>query len=530
MASTAPPPHPGLPRALETQPDLPQALETDPSQPGAPEPDPSQRRALETDPSQRRALAAAALQLLEHGLARPDLRPAAGADAAPDEAALARWMAPPTEAGRPEAELMATLQAAADACGNKRHPGDLAYIPSAGLFSGAVAALLASGLHAYTASAHEAPALVALEEGVLRWLASVLGLPPEAEGLLLSGGSLANQTAIACAREAALAGHPAAHLAGMAGLPESHGPGLAYLGRNAHHSLAKALHLSGVAPEALRLIDTDAQGRLDQAALQRQLDADRRAGLRPWLLLATAGSTDTGAIDDLPALTALAAEQGLWCHVDAAYGGLFALTQRGAQRLRGLEQADSITVDAHKGLQLPYGAAALLLRRPGELARAHAGRGPYLRDVPAWPGLPNYFERGPEQSRPCRGLLLWLPLHWHGVAAFRQALDHALDQAQDAATRLQAWPACELLQAPQLSIVVFAARAGNATTAQWLARLNASGQLHVSSTLLGERLAIRLAFLQPASGRAQVDQLLSLLQDAPVAAGERPGSAGPLPG
>lgn len=485
--------------------------------------------ALATRPAQRQALAAAALGLLERCLARTDVGPPGDARAMPSPEALAAWLQPPTDTGRPEAELMAVLLAAAQAGCNKRHPGDLAYMPSAGLYSGAIAALLAAGLHGHTASAHEAPGLVALEEGVLRWLAGVLGLPPDSEGLLLSGGSLANQTAVACARAWA-APPPAGPMGALAYVPTgaqtgaqipaqaSAGapPGLAYLGEQAHHSLAKALHLSGLPPGALRHIPSDAQGRLDVAALQRQIDADRRAGLRPWLLLATAGSTDTGAIDDLPALTRLAAAHGLWCHVDAAYGGLFALTARGAERLQGLAAADSVTVDAHKGLQLPYGAAALLVRRPGALARAHAARGPYLRDLPAAPqDLPNYFERGPEQTRPFRGLLLWLPLHWHGVAAFRQALDHALDQAALAAQRLAAWPECELLQAPPaLSIVAFRARAGDDTTARWLAVLNGSDRLHVASTQVGGRLAIRLAFLQPGSGQAQVDQLLALLQSA----------------
>lgn len=486
--------------------------------------------ALATQPAQRQALAAAALALLERCLARTDVGPqsAAAADwpapgasptparAWPRPEALAAWRQPPTESGRSEAELMAVLLAAAQAGYNKRHPGDLAYMPSAGLFSGTIAAWLAAGLHGHTASAHEAPGLVALEEGVLHWLAGVLGLPPDSEGLLLSGGSLANQTAVACARAWAAAPPAAATGAATEATASAGAPGLAYLGEQAHHSLAKALHLSGVPPAALRRIPSDAQGRLDVAALQRQIDADRRAGLRPWLLLATAGSTDTGAIDDLPALTRLAAAQGLWCHVDAAYGGLFALTARGAERLQGLAAADSVTVDAHKGLQLPYGAAALLVRRPGALARAHAARGPYLRDLPAAPhGLPNYFERGPEQTRPFRGLLLWLPLHWHGVAAFRQALDHALDQAALAAQRLATWPECELLQAPPaLSIVAFRARAGDDTTARWLAVLNGSRQLHVASTQVDGRLAIRLAFLQPGSGQAQVDQLLALLQSA----------------
>lgn len=413
--------------------------------------------------------------------------------------------AAPPEAPGDAAAVLQRLQAAAGTGWNKRVGGDLAYIPSGGLYSGAVAALLAAGLHVFTGSAFETPALVALEESVLRWFAGLLGLPAGSEGLLLSGGSLANQAAIVCARER-----------GDFDAARS----TAYLSARAHHSLHRALHLSGIAPERLRRIACDAPGRIDLAGLRAQLAADRAAGARPWLLVGTAGSTDTGSVDDLAALADLAADHGLWLHVDAAYGGAFMLTGRGRAALAGIGRADSVSVDAHKGLMLPYGVAALLVRHAGALAAAHRGRGDYLRDVPALEGLPNYFERGPELSRPFRGLLVWLPLQLHGVAAFRAVLEHSLDLARLAHARLAALPTLELPLAPELSIVVLRARRGDAATQTLLEAINTSGELRVSSTTLDGRVTIRLAFLHPRSGTAQIDALERIARHA--LAGELP--------
>jgi aromatic-L-amino-acid decarboxylase len=350
--------------------------------------------------------------------------------------------------------------------------------------------MLAAGLHTFTGSAFESPALVALEESVLRWLASVFGMPPATEGLLLSGGSLCNQTAIVCARDRGDFE------------PER---SVAYLSERAHHSLPKAMRLCGIPAGCIRPIGATAAGRIDTQALGEQVEHDRALGRHPWLIVGVAGSTDTGSIDDLTELAAIASRHGAWFHVDAAYGGMFALTERGAARLQGIAAADSVAVDAHKGLFLPYGVAAVLVRHPGALARAHSGQGAYMRDVPRPSGgLPHYFERGPELTRPFRGLLVWLPLHLHGVASFRQVLDRSLDLAQHAAARLRAMPGIHVLHEPDLSVVAFCAVQGDQTTQRILAVINDSGELRVSSTTLHGRIAIRLAFLHPKTSQTQI--------------------------
>jgi aromatic-L-amino-acid decarboxylase len=270
-----------------------------------------------------------------------------------------------------------------------------------------------------------------------------------------------------------------------------------YVSERAHHSVTKAARLAGLHPEAVRIVATDARGRLDAADLRRALDDDRARGRWPFLIVGVAGSTDTGAIDPLVELADIAEGAGAWLHVDAAYGGFFAMTERGRTRLAGIERADSITVDAHKGLFLPYGVAAILVRDPAALVEAHEGSGAYLRDVPRIEDLPHYFERGPELTRPFRGAAVWFPLHFHGTAAFARELDRMLDVAEMAHERLAAIPGIEVGPPPATSVVTFRATAGDAATERIVAALHDSGRFQVSTTSLDGRVTLRFAFLSP---------------------------------
>lgn len=452
--------------------------------------------ALDLDEAERRQLLDAAGRMLETLSRR---RATAPMFSPTPDALIDEMLQAPPEQGRDVDATLTRLLAAAQCGWSKSSGGDLAYIPNGGIASGVIAALLASGMHAFTGAAFEAPALVAMEESVLRWLAGVFGLPPTSEGLLLSGGSLANLTAIVCARDAG--GFDPAR-------------SVAYMSERAHHSLPKALHIAGVPDSCVRVVPTDAQQRIDVAALAQQIERDRATGLQQWLIAGTAGTTDTGSIDDLTVLAGIAADCGAWFHVDAAYGGMFALTARGAERLRGIDAADSLTVDPHKGLMIPYGVGAVLVRKPGVLASTHSHLGAYQRDVRHLPDLPHYFERGPELTRPLRGLLVWLPLQLHGVARFRAELDRMLGLAAVAAARLSQIPQIEVLMPPALSIVVFRARAGEEATDRILAAINNSGRFHVSSTTLQGHAAIRLAFLHPRTTVEHVDAVARIVRQA----------------
>jgi aromatic-L-amino-acid decarboxylase len=270
-----------------------------------------------------------------------------------------------------------------------------------------------------------------------------------------------------------------------------------------HHSVAKAIAVAGIPRANLREIAVDAQLRLDVAALREQISRDRAEGHRPFLVIAAAGTTNTGAIDPLPALADLCRAEGLWLHVDGAYGGAFVLCPTGRDLLAGIERADSITFDPHKGMFLPYGTGCLLVRDGGALRHAHRGAGAYLRDLAADPDdpddpdeLPNPSAHGPELSRSYRGYRVWLSLQLHGLAAFREALEEKLALTRWLYLSLQAaidrGAPLELAVAPQCTVVAFRVRRGtnepldrwNDRTMALLGAIRARGRVVPSSTLL----------------------------------------------
>jgi aromatic-L-amino-acid/L-tryptophan decarboxylase len=223
--------------------------------------------------------------------------------------------------------------------------------------------------------------------------------------------------------------------------------------------------------------------------------SDRAAGRQPFCVVASAGTTNTGVIDPLAEIADVAAAEGLWYHVDAAYGGFFQLTDRGRERLRGIERADSIVLDAHKGLFLPFGTGCLLVRDAELLRSAHSGpHADYMQDIEDT-GLPTFAEYGPELSRDCRGLRIWLPLHLHGVDTFRAALDEKLDLAEYAYRALCADPHLTVLAPPALSTVAFSSRGTDADTAELVGRVNAEQRVFLSTTRIDGRYTARICVL-----------------------------------
>jgi aromatic-L-amino-acid decarboxylase len=254
---------------------------------------------------------------------------------------------------------------------------------------------------------------------------------------------------------------------------------------------------------------------MDPEAVREAVTADRLAGLRPALVVASAGTTNTGSVDPLTALADVARDEDLWLHVDAAYGGFFILTERGRARLRGIERADSITLDPHKGMFLPYGVGALLVRDGERLRRAHTDAAVYLadiQDVYADAGLPNFAELSPELTRDFRGLRVWLPLHLHGVAAFRAALDEKLDLARVVHDGLVADGRFAVPYEPDLSIVPFRLRgADDAANRALLEAINASGRVLVSGTVIDDAYWVRAAVLAHRTHRDHIDEFLAVV-------------------
>lgn len=410
--------------------------------------------------------------------------------------------APPQEAGELD-DLLGRLSRATLAAQEKGSPGNFSYMPSGGLFSSALGEFYARSTNRYGGVAFTSPGLIALEESVVRWLAqSVSGLPAGSGGFLTTGGSMANFSALFTARETLLG-------------PDI-GAGTAYVTQHTHHSVVKAARLAGIRKENVREVSCGGDLAMDTDQARSMIKRDKEAGLRPFLIVGTAGTTDTGAIDPLTDIAAVAAEHDLWFHVDGAYGGLFRLTERGRNRLAGVDLADSVTLDPHKSLFLPFGTGALLVRDPGQLHAAHNERGSYQQDYLTSDGLPDYSSIGPELSREVRGLRVWLPLHLHGVTAFRAELDEKLDLAESVHSELSQFPLLELPWRPQLSTVVFrvSSDTGDAdqATRQLLERINADGRFCLSSTRINGRETGRICILAHRTHRDHVAELVASIK------------------
>jgi aromatic-L-amino-acid decarboxylase len=426
---------------------------------------------------------------------------APAADYSDLEPLLASLSAPPPASGVPLAGLLGRIEEAAGKGFDTANPGFAGYIPGGGLYAAALADLIACSVNRYTGVSEPAPALVQMEASVLRWLCRLFGFPDTSQGILTPGGSMANLSAIVTARTAKLG--------------ESFLDGTVYVSEEAHHSIAKSARFCGLPREALRIVGTDESLRMDTGRLRRAVQEDRERGLRPFMVIASAGTVGTGAVDPLGAVARLADEEGLWFHVDAAYGGFFQLTDRGTATLEGIERADSITLDPHKGLFLPYGTGCLLVRDAEALRAAHEVHAGYLPRPSENVELPDFASFSPELTREFRGLRLWLPLHLHGVQAFIRALDEKLDLARLVHDRLVALPELELPWPPQLSLVVFKPRGGtNQDTEGLLRRVNSSNRVWLSPAPVRGETYLRLCILSHRSRPDRIEEAVQIIGSA----------------
>ena len=471
---------------------------------------------LELSPSEMKALLDAAGERIFAHVGSLDAQPAADVAGGAD---LARSLAEPTppESPVPIDELLDLLfDRAIPRSFNAAAPGYLAYIPGGGLFASAVADLISGAVNRYTGVWQAAPALVQLETNVLRWLCSVAGLPAGSGGYLATGGSLATFSAVVAARKDRL--------------PEDFLNGTLYASDQTHSAVAKAAALAGFPPSCIRLVPSDERFRIRVDLLSEAIAADRRDGRTPFLVCGNAGTTNTGAVDDLEALADLAKRERLWFHVDGAYGGFFLLTARGKKAMAGIERADSIVLDPHKGLFVPYGTGALLVRDAATLRRAHSVQAAYLPHMQEDPDFVDFCEISPELSRAYRGLRVWLPLKLHGLGPFRRNLDEKLDLADHAAVELRKMPGVEIVAWPQLSVVAFRlVREGldgdalDRLNRDLLDRVNARQRVHLSGTVLGGRFVLRICVL---SFRTHLARLEEGLEDVRAAIAEARASAG----
>lgn len=391
---------------------------------------------------------------------------------------------------------------------NTASPGYFAFVPGGGLFASAVADLIADAINRYVTLWFQAPGLVQIEADVVRWCADVVGFGAEAGGYLSTGGSMANLSAITTARREKL--------------PPNFLDGVLYASTQAHHSVTKAAMLAGFPPKQIRSIDVDAKYRIKVDALRDAISADLERGLRPFCVIANGGTTNTGAIDPLTEIADLADEHDLWMHVDAAYGGFFALTERGRLALRGVDRADSVAMDPHKSLFLPIGTGSLVVQDRGTLFRAHSVEATdYLPEDFLTADFVNFADVSPELSREFRGLRLWLPLKLHGVQAFRDALDEKLDLTEYALGELTAMEGIEIVAEPQLTIIAFRLHPPgvdgnelNELNREFFALINESRRVALSPTILDGDFVMRMCIMHMRTHQEHVDWALDEIHRA----------------
>jgi glutamate/tyrosine decarboxylase-like PLP-dependent enzyme len=423
----------------------------------------------------------------------------------PDKArARFRWSAPlkGEELAQVHAEFMRDVLPYA--LGNV-HPGFMGWVHGGGTPVGVVAEMLAAGLNANLGGRDQIP--MEVERQVGEWVREIFGFPRGASGLFVTGTSMANLMAVVIARDASLG--VAVRASGVAAETSRL---RAYASTAVHGCVAKAMDIAGLGSDALRLISVDSRYRIDLRALATAIEQDRTAGFTPFFVVGTAGTVDTGAIDDLAGMADLCKREKLWFHVDGAFGALARLAPDLAARLDGIERADSLAFDFHKWGQAPYDAGFLLVRDAEAHKKAFASPAAYLeraeRGLAA--GSPWPCDFGPDLSRGFRALKVWFTLRVLGTERLGAAISRSCALARYLEERIQATPELEVMAPVELNIVCFRYRAADSdrVNAEIATRLQESGVVAPSTTRIGGRTVIRAAIVNHRTGRAEMNALV----------------------
>jgi aromatic-L-amino-acid/L-tryptophan decarboxylase len=435
------------------------------------------------------------LEHFEHGAQGPAIQVDSPA------ALLAALGGAPPEAPSDPLQAMETLVDVALAnMQHGDHPRYFARIPGPSSFAGVLGEWLGTGFNAIAASWPGGSGPATVELVVLDWLRTLFGMPEGTEGVLVSGGSLANVTGLIAARAVT-------------------GAGVAYLSDQTHISIRRGLVAIGFPPEHIQVLASDGQHRLAPGALADAIAADRAAGRRPGFVIATAGSTNCGAVDPLDQLAELCSAEELWLHVDGAYGAPAVLCDAGRAVLSGIERADSLVIDPHKWLFQPYDIGCLLVRRPGALGEAFTMSTEYLTGTSSGEGEVDFRDRSLELSRRSRALKLWLAFRVYGVARMRTAIARGIELAEFAQSVIDGDERWQLVTPAQLAIVTFARRGASAHEhAARAAALARDGYAAVTSTSLGGRAVLRLCTINPATTEDDIVTTLERLAALSTAA------------
>jgi len=378
---------------------------------------------------------------------------------------------------------------------NVGHPRHFAFVPVPSNFVSVMADALSSGFNVFSGSWLAGSGSVALELAVIDWLRQWCGLPDTAGGLFVSGGSMANLTAIVAARHAKL--------------NDRIDRAVVYYSDQTHSSVDRAWRVAGFLPEQIRKIPSDAQFRLPLDELARRIAEDRAAGLRPFAIVANAGTTNTCAIDPLPEIAALAKANDLWMHVDGAYGAAAALCDRGRVLLQGLELADSLTLDPHKWLFQSMECGCVILRDADILKATYRITPEYLADVHRNVSEVNPHDYGMQLTRSFRALKLWMSIHYFGLDAFRTAMERGFELAEFAESKLRAMPGWEVVTPANMGIVTF--HHPSADYEKIHNEMLASGFALATSTVLKGRKVLRFCTINPRTTEDDITRTLDYI-------------------
>lgn len=399
------------------------------------------------------------------------------------------------------------------------HPGFMGWVHGGGSVVGMLAEMLAGGLNANLGGRDQMP--VEVERQVLRWVRELFSFPDTASGLFVTGTSMANLIGVLVARGAALGN--GVRRQGIAGAGKRL---VAYASAGAHGCIAQAMDISGLGMDALRVIPMNEGYEIDTGALERAIVADRNAGLTPFFIAGTAGTVDVGAIDGLSLLADIAQREGLWFHVDGAYGALGMLAPDIAPRLAGIERADSLAFDFHKWGQVPYDAGFILVRDGTLHFNTFASPAAYLRREACGlaAGSPWPCDFGPDLSRGFRALKTWFTIKVYGADKLGAVISHTCALARHLGQRVEDAPELELLAPVSLNIVCFRYRCEQAdeVNGKIVAALQESGIAAPSTTTLGGRLAIRAAIVNHRTEASDIDALVSAVIASGNAATKHP--------
>ncbi|MBI4947316.1 MAG: aminotransferase class V-fold PLP-dependent enzyme [Bacteroidetes bacterium] len=394
---------------------------------------------------------------------------------------------------------------------NPASGGYLGYIPGGGIYYSALGDYLAAVFNRYAGVFYAGFGAVRMENMLIQWMAEVFGYSSPSSlkrakvaGNLTSGGSIANLMAVVTARDS--------KKISSALIPKS----VIYFTKQVHHSIEKAIRIAGLKECVIRHVPMDERYKMNAGELEKLIYKDKKDGLNPFLVIASAGTTDTGTIDPLEEIGKIAKKNNLWYHIDAAYGGFFILTDEGKQKLKGIELSDSLTADPHKGLFLPYGMGVILVKDAQKLRESHYYQAQYLQDALFESEEMSPADLSPELTKHFRGLRLWLPLKLMGVKPFRACLEEKLLLAKYFHSEIQKL-GFEVSHEPELSVVTYRwiPKKGdaNAFNNKLMKEVVADGRIFISSTLLDKKFTLRFACLSFRTHLKQVDLLLKILKE-----------------